>query len=796
VTQTRREFLWAAGAATSAWALLQAQGIEWTAEQVAEAGWAPGVEARLASTCLLCPARCGIQGRLVDGKLVRIIGNPLHPMSRGGVCPRGIGGVQILYHPDRLKSPLARVGPRGSGQWRPISPPEAVALLADRLQALRTAGRPEALALLAGYCAGTTEDLWRQFLRAFGSPNYLADDYNDGTDAVMALMHGIPRRPGYDLERAGLVLSFGAPLFEAWWSPLQAYVAFGGPAPEGRAGGERPRAPRFIQVDTRFSRTAARAHEWVGVRPGTHGALALGIAYVLIKEELFDAGFVAEYVSGFEDQVEAGGRVREGYRSLVLRHYRTEEASAITGVPVERIVTLAKSLAERRPAVAVCGADVLRDSDGLLGALAVHSLNVLMGSINRPGGVLFGDDPPLEPLVAVTKDAIARAGLAAKPLIGSTPPFGAGDPARQFAEAVAQSATPPVEALLLYYANPIASSTHPEAWTAALSRIPFVVSFSPFLDESARQADLVLPDLLPYERWQDAPVPASHPYPVWGLARPLLEPQGAGGRGMATGDAVLALAQRLGGTVGRSLPYATMEELLKARARRLFGAGRGMALGSEFERTHYRQMEERGWWLAEHSEFDAFWQGLVDRGGWTDLFHDQTDPARLAQTPNGRIALMPDALREALAAEGRTPSPYPLPSPASPAPPAEFPLRLIPYRISTLASGTLALEPWLAEQPTIFPDAHWVPWVEVHPRTAEALGIDDGAMVRVVSARSRYRARLKVFPGTALDNLNAPYGLRHPDGELANPLQLLDGSTDPLTGITSWFSTFVRLERA
>jgi len=793
VTQTRREFLWTAGAAATVWALQQTEGVEWTAEQVAEAGWAPGLENRLNSTCLVCPARCGIQGRIVDGRLVRIAGNPLHPMSRGGLCPRGIGGVQILYHPERLKSPLLRVGPRGSGQWRAITPPEAIALLAERFQALRAAGRPEALALLAGYCAGTMEDVWRQFLRAFGSPNYLADDYNDGTDAVMTLMHGIPRRPGYDLERARLVLSFGAPLFEAWWSPLQAYVAFGGPAQGGGAGGEQPRAPRFVQVDTRFSRTAARAQEWVGIRPGTYGALALGIAYVLIKEQLFDAGFVADHVSGFEDQVEAGGTVREGYRSLVLRHYRTEEASAITGVPVERIVLLAKNFAEQRPAVAVCGADVLRDSDGLLGALAVHSLNVLMGNINRAGGVLFGDDPPLEPLVAATQDAIARAGFEAKPRIGSTAPFGAGDPARQFAEAVAQSATPPVEALLLYYANPLASSTHPEAWAAALSRIPFVVSFSPFLDESARQADLVFPDLLPYERWQDAPVPASHPYPVWGLARPLVEPKGAGGRGMATGDVVLALAQRLGGSVARSLPYATMEELLKSRARGLFATGRGMVLGSEFERTHFRQMEERGWWLAEQSEFDPFWQDLVDHGGWTDLFYDHTDPDRLARTASGRIELMPAAVQEAVSAPGRTYPPAPLPSPAAP---AEFPLRLVPYRISTLASGTLSLEPWLAEQPTILPDVHWVPWVEVHPATARSLGIEDGALVRVVSARGGYRARLKVFPGTAPENLHAPYGLRHPDGELANPLQLLNGSTDPLTGIACWFSTFVRVERA
>jgi len=158
--------------------------------------------------------------------------------------------------------------------------------------------------------------------------------------------------------------------------------------------------------------------------------------------------------------------------------------------------------------------------------------------------------------------------------------------------------------------------------------------------------------------------------------------------------------------------------------------------------------------------------------------------------------LMPRALQDALEAEGRARKPYAPTPPSTEAPQAEFPLRLMPYRVSTLASGTLPLESWLAEQPTIFPDLHWVPWVEVHPRTAEAMGIDDGAMVRVVSARGRYRARLKAFPGTAPGNLSAPYGLRHPDGELANPLQLLDGSTDLLTGIACWFSTFVRLERA
>jgi anaerobic selenocysteine-containing dehydrogenase len=450
----------------------------------------------------------------------------------------------MLYHPRRLTAPLERVGPRGSGEWREISRDEALSLVVERLRAVREAGRPEALALLSGYCAGTMVDVWGQFLRAFGSPNHVRDEYADGTDTIMALAHGIPRAPGYDLDRAGLVLSFGAPLFESWWSPVQALAAFGG------RGSDEGGRPRFVQVDTRFSRTAAATQEWVGVRPGTHAALALGIAYVLIRDELIDDRFVAERVSGFEDFTDARGRTRDGYRSLVMSNYRTEEVSGVTGVSVERITSLARAFARTRPAVAVCGSDVMRSPDGLLAGLAVHSLNVLVGNISRAGGVMFGDEPPLEPLPEPILDATARAGLKRQPIGSLEVPFEGGDRPLRFAETIARSSESRVETLLLYYANPLESSARPDLWREALDRIPFVVSFSPFLDETSGYADVILPDLLAYERWQDAPTPASYPYPVWGVARPLVEPQEGG---IHTGDVVLALARDLGGSVADSL---------------------------------------------------------------------------------------------------------------------------------------------------------------------------------------------------------------------------------------------------
>jgi len=787
MSPTRREFVLTAGVAGAALALSRPQAVFWTAPDQEETGWEPGLEDRITSVCLVCPARCGIRGRVVDGRLVEITGNPLHPVSRGGVCSRGLAGVQMLYHPRRLASPLQRVGPRGSGEWREISRDKALALVVERLRLVREAGRPEALALLSGYCAGTMADLWHQFLRAFGSPNHVRDEYADATDTIMSLAHGIPRAPGYDLERANFVLSFGAPLFESWWSPIQALAAFGG------RGAHEGRRPRFVQVDTRFSRTAAGAHEWVGVRPDTHATLALGIAYVLIRDELIDDRFVAERVSGFEDFTDARGRARDGYRSLVMRNYRTEEVAAVTGVSVERITSLARAFARTQPAVAVCGSDVTRSPDGLLAGLAVHSLNVLVGNISRAGGVMFGDGPPLEPLHAPILDATAHAGLARDPIGEMGVPFDGGDRLLGFAETVAGSADSLVETLLLYYANPLESSTRPDLWREALDRIPFVVSFSPFLDETSGYADVILPDLLAYERWQDAPTPPSYPYPVWGLCRPLVEPQEGATH---TGDAVLALARDLGGSVADSLAFGGFEDLLKARARGLFTSHRGMILGDEFERRHHRQMEERGWWLPEHSDFERFWDDLVGRGGWVDLFYDDADPSRVSRRPDGRIALMPEELLRVLDEEGLPGAPFVPISPTSLVAAVEFPLRLIPYRLSTLASGTLALERWLVEQPSILPEVFWRPWVEVSSETADDFGLADGTQVWVVSARGRYRARLAVFPGAAPSTVCAPYRLAHPDGEPANPLQLLDDTRDPLTGLAAWFTTQVRLERA
>lgn len=173
-----------------------------------------------------------------------------------------------------------------------------------------------------------------------------------------------------------------------------------------------------------------------------------------------------------------------------------------------------------------------------------------------------------------------------------------------------EGASSPVDVLFLYQANPIASSPDPEKVRRALERIPLVISFSPFLDETARHAHLVLPDHTFLERWGDAPAPPTLPYPVWGVVQPIVPPFHDT---RATGEVVLALASGIGGGVASAFPWSSMEDLIRERGKRLSDAQRGSAFVSRFRRDELREMETRGWWIAHGQSPGDFWESLRDR---------------------------------------------------------------------------------------------------------------------------------------------------------------------------------------
>jgi len=225
----------------------------------------PCVETWTNSVCQLCPGGCGLRVRLLDGWPVSLRGIPEHPVNAGGLCPKGEAGLQTLYDPDRIRRPLRRSGERGMKAWKEISWDEAIGIVATRLGDLRAKGNPERLAVLGGQYRGSMKTLWQRFLEAYGSPNYVSMAMGcDASDMVLGLTQGVQGHIGYDLERTNYLLSFGVSLLEGSWSPVWQTRAFAD-LKQGRPG----RRIRTVQVDTRLSMTAAKADEWVPIRPGT-----------------------------------------------------------------------------------------------------------------------------------------------------------------------------------------------------------------------------------------------------------------------------------------------------------------------------------------------------------------------------------------------------------------------------------------------------------------------------------------------------------------------------------------------
>lgn len=739
--------------------------------------WRPGKETFVPSTCLLCPAHCGIRARLVDGVFTRIDGNPLHPVNQGGLCPKGRAGIQLLYHPGRLKGPVRRVRAPGSDAFEPISWDAALDQLAAALRSARSEGAAGSVEWLVGDVSGVMRDLISAFSSAYGTSRVTVDDYRDGASDVLRMSQGIAAPPAYDLDASDLVVSFGAALAEAW--PALPKAARARDAEPGRR-------PRWVQVDVRLSRTAAGADQWIPVKPGSYGTLALGLAYLIAKEGLYDADVISSRVSGWDDWTDEAGTRHLGYRTLVLRHGRPDDVSARTGVPVARLVALAKALGTARSPVAIWDQVVSWRSGGLADALAIHALNVLVGRLNRPGGVLV--QPPLKlpgPLDRAPADALD---LSKAALTATSWPAPAGE-----------GGTPATRVLFLYCSNPVASAPRGEQVRQALEKVPLVVSFSPFFDESARCANLILPDHTYLERWQDALAPAAVAFPVWGVVQPVTRPIHDT---RATGDVILDLAVRLGGEVNAWSRWSSVEQIVRQRGRALAGAHRGSAFVEAFRRQELRELEGRGWWLPHGQPTEQYAETILQSGGWFDPIYNYHDRSGVSQHRDGRVWLFPAEARRRLQASGEPLAEGFLPIPAAsvPADSADkaFPLRLVPFRVLTLAAGGTALMPWLLEHLDVLTGQAWETWAEVNPKTARELGLQPGQRVRVESSEGAFEATLRLFPGAQPGVVSVPYGLHTRvegwgQARGANPLIAVGRRTDPASGLPDWHSTRVRL---
>ncbi len=688
------------------------------------ATWKPGV-------CTLCSGGCGLQVRVMQGEAEvtrqgkpglikmglakKLEGNPQHPVNQGKLCARGQAGLQVLYHPDRITHPIKRSGPRGSGEFQPISWDDALKELGAHLapwQAAKPAGaetlRATApVAFLSRPLSGQRRQLVDLFLAASGAqPAIWYEPFDEATLREANLRSfGHNQLPTFDLGRADYVISFGADFLGTWNSPVAQSIGYG-EMRQGRPG----RRAKFVQVESRMSQTGANADEWIPCRPGTEGTLALGIAHVILAEKLTPHAAASR-----------AGSIIAGW-SAGLPDHTPEAVEKQTGVSAAVIKRLAHEMTRTGSATAIIGGAPLAAANGLPTALAVNALESLVDQ----GQPILTFTPELSP----------------NP---SNPPMRGKLAALQALEGA--------QVLLLYDANPVFSAPPGLHVRETLAKIPYIVSFGSFIDETSAMADLILPDHAPLESWLDSVPESGSSRVVVTLAPPAVLPL-HDTRPMP--NILLGLAHQLGGEVAKALPWTTFDAMLRAA---------------------YVPLRTRAGSIDAKTDED-FWDAMQTQGGWWS--------APTADKP--------------AAAEKREPVTMNAsnPSPAT----GNYPFYFLPYVSQSFGDGSLAHLPWLQELPDVLTSAMWSSWVEIHPKTGERLGINPGDLVEIASSQGIVHAAAVLSPGIAPDMVAMPVGQGHQNfgryatDRGANPLSILEPSGVAGTGALAWAATPVKLTRA
>ncbi len=790
----RRDFLKMGGGAGVALAL--GGGFwKWSQFPVSEKPNAPGVEKWVPTICGQCMGGCGILVRVIDGWAVNITGNPLHPVNRGTLCPKGIAGLQGLYDPDRIRTPLKRIGKRGEGQWQPISWDEALQRVTSSLKELHKDGESHQLVVLGGKYRGLMRSLWERFLEAFGTPNYIDNQFEwEGTPTEgLFLTQGIYSKPAYDLDNVQYLLSFGSDLLESYWSPVQALKAYG----NFRRGKPGQRG-KLVQIEPRLSITSIKADEWIPIQPGTEGMLALGIAHMIIKEGLYKKEFVSNQIFGFESWTDEKGKEHLGFKAFVLSEYEPNVVSKRTGVPVDTIIRLSREFATNPPALA------LGYRDRPFHQMAVSALNGLVGSIDTVGGVLVPKNVPYQAFLPFKKEPIAQKGLNRERIDGGKGLQKAMHQPYLFAKNVLSGIPYKPKVLFLYYTNPLFSNPQSNLFKKAFAEIPFIVSFSPYMDDSTHFTDLVLPDHTPLERWQDDPLFLNTGFPVLGIRQPVIEPLY---QTTSTGDVLLHLAKLLGGEFQHAFPWNDFKEVMFDGLKGVFEAKRGDVFGLQFDEAWTRLLQKGGWWAPSYKTFDEFSKLIQERGGWWDPLYDFGESERIFRTSSKKFELYANGLKRTappplLKSDGDSSFLPHWEEPKKTDDEKTFPLHLHIFKTMTVTGSRNANQPWLSENFGHHLFERWTTWAEIHPHTAKELGISNGDRIWVESKFGKIQTKARLYQGAMPNVINIPFGLGHSSGGRwakglgANPYQLLGDDLDPLTGNPIQRSTRIKIYKA
>jgi anaerobic selenocysteine-containing dehydrogenase len=475
-----------------------------------------GNERSVRTACTICPGGCPVKARTIGGVPVSLAGAPGHPAGDGHLCPIGLAGHHLAFHPLRIRQPWIREA--ASRQWRPADAAGIVAELGRRRDHRGGGISIGVLDRRPGRAASAT---YREFLLRAGGGLYITPHHSEeaGLEAIRRRCTPDPGPLGYDLERARAILSFGAPLLEGWGSPSRMRKILG----------DRPGKPLLIHVDHRLTPTARLADIRIALRPGGFADLACGIGREILAGNTTSPA-PQDAVPDLEE-----------YRRMV-EPFTPDVVAASTGIEPELVSRIARELARLSPAVVIDGADAAAGPSGRRSRDSIAALNIILGSVNRPGGIL-----PRNPVPG-----------------GS----GNGVPQSQLCDVAEGS----LDLLLLDEAD--SGLAIPEALIRRTveSGRGMVVAFSPYLAGAALAADAVIPVSAPYETLEEVLTPGTDPRTAVGLSAPLLAP---GLTGDARRDFLSAVAGGEAGPGDEARRTGSPDRLVAAIA----GSGKGSLAG-------------------------------------------------------------------------------------------------------------------------------------------------------------------------------------------------------------------------
>lgn len=629
-----------------------------------------------------CPDTCALRVTVQDGRAVRVEGDPHHPPTAGVLCTKVARYLERTYHRGRLMYPLRRVGPKGSGRFEQASWDEALDAIAARLGQI---AQHDAQRLLPYSYAGTMgfvqgEGMAQRFFHALGAS--LLDRTICSSPGIAGLVHTLGAPVGMDMERfadANLILLWGT---NSITSNLHLWM---------RVQQAKRRGARLVAIDPYQSDTAQKCHTHLAIRPGTDAALALGMMHVLIEEGLVDREWVDRHTLGYEALAARAAR------------YDPHRAAAICGVDADDLVALARDYGTIRPAAIRLNYGMQRTRGGGNAVRAVACLPALVGAWrDAAGGMLLSSSGhfPVDP--GLTRPDLL-AGRRPRTINMST-----------IGQALL-AAEPPIEAIVVYNANPVAVAPESEKVIQGFRRDDlFTVVIEHFLTDTADHADWVLPATTQLEHF-DLHKSYGHRYVL--VNQPAIEPLG---EALPNSEIFRRLAQRM----GLDAPCLRDSDEQIARA----------ALRWDDPRL-------------AHADFET-----VCREGWARIEEGgapgRDDPAQRAAfsdggfpTPSGKVEFFSARLQ----AMGLDPVPdWIAPRESAefdPALAARYPLAMISPPARHFLNSTFVNVDSLQA-------AERAPIVEVHPADAAARGIADAALVQVHNDRGAFMARARLSERT------------------------------------------------